>query len=301
MHREDRTEFIDRIARAARREGTTEAAPGVRLRRSSDAMFLAHSLSYPSFCMVAQGSKDVQVGDRQFTYDAARYLVATATLPIASRIRAAAPDKPFLGFSLTLDPAMVGSVMTEMGRPAPRSRYELSAIDVSPVDDALFDAALRVLRLLDTPDDARFLAPLLQREIIYRLLSGPQGDRVRQISTLGGETNRINTAIDRLRADFDKPMRVESLAQELGMSVSSFHHHFKQVTAMSPLQFQKQLRLQEARRLLLSGDYDATTAGYRVGYEDASHFNRDYKRLFGEPPLRDVRRIRRVPLEPAVM
>jgi AraC-like DNA-binding protein len=220
-------------------------------------------------------------------------------LPISSRVREASPDKPFLGFVLTLDPVMVGSVMVEAGKPAPRGRSELTAIDVSAVDAGLFDAALRLVRLIDTPDDARFLGPLLRREIVYRLLMGEQGDRVRQITTLGGESNRISAAIDRLRADFDKPMRVDTLAQDLGMSVSGFHHHFKQVTAMSPLQFQKQLRLQEARRLMLSEDCDATTAGYRVGYDDASHFNREYKRLFGEPPLRDVARLRGVPLEPA--
>lgn len=299
MNADAQTEFIERIDRVAYNEGVTEPLPGLRLRRASHPSPMSHGISSRSFCLIAQGSKDIYLGDRSFGYDPSHYLVSTATLPISSRIREATPDTPFLGFVLMLDPVMVGSVMVESGKPAPQGRAELTAIDVSPVDAGLFDAALRVLRLIDTPDDARFLAPLLQREIIYRLLMGEQGDRVRQITTLGGDSNRISTAIDRLRADFDKPMRVDALAQDLGMSVSGFHHQFKQVTAMSPLQFQKQLRLQEARRLMISEDFDATTAGFRVGYDDASHFSREYKRLFGEPPLRDVARMRGTPLEPA--
>ncbi len=262
---------------------------------------MGHGISFPSFCLIAQGSKEIHLGDRRYPYDPSQYLVSTAMLPISSGVREASPDRPFLGFVLVLDPVMVGSVMVEAGKPAPRARSEVTAIDVSTIDAGLFDAALRLLRLVETPDDARFLAPLLQREIVYRLLTGAQGDRVRQIATLGGETNRISSAIDRLRAGFDKPIRIEAMAQELGMSVSGFHHHFKQVTAMSPLQFQKQLRLQEARRLMLSEDFDATTAGYRVGYDDPSHFNREYKRLFGEPPLRDIGRLRTAPLESAPM
>lgn len=299
MNDDARIEFVERIAHVAQTEGVTEPLPGVRLRRASNPSPMGHGVSFPSFCMVAQGSKEIHLGDRRLTYDTTRYLVSTAMLPISSRVIEAAPDRPFLGFVLVLDPVMVGSVMVEAGKPAPHGHPELSAIDVSAVDAGLFDAALRLIRLTDTPDDARFLAPLIQREIVYRLLVGEQGERMRQITTLGGETNRISEAIARLRADYDKPIRIDTLAQELGMSVSGFHHHFKQVTAMSPLQFQKQLRLQEARRLMLSEDFDATTAGYQVGYDDASHFSREYKRLFGEPPLRDVARLRGVQFEPA--
>ena len=138
------------------------------------------------------------------------------------------------------------------------------------------------------------LAPLVMREIVYRLLAGEQSARLRQIATLGGRTHRIAQAIDRLRTDFDRPLRIEELARELGMSVSGFHHHFKEVTAMSPLEFQKQLRLQEARRLMLGEGFDASSAGYRVGYNDVSHFSREYKRLFGAPPMRDAERLRGV-------
>jgi AraC-like DNA-binding protein len=168
----------------------------------------------------------------------------------------------------------------------------VSAIDVSSLDASLLDAVVRLVRLLDSPTEARFLAPLIAREIVYRLLMGEQGDRLRHIAVLGGDTYRMARAVERLRKDFDRPLKIESIAQELGISVSGFHHHFKAVTAMSPLQFQKQLRLQEARRLLLGDGLDAASAAYRVGYYNASHFNREYKRLFGLPPIRDVERLR---------
>jgi AraC-like DNA-binding protein len=166
------------------------------------------------------------------------------------------------------------------------------AIDVSPVDGHLLDAVVRLTRLLSSPDEALVLLPLITREIIYRLLRGEQGARLRHLAILGGYTPHIARVVARLRQDFDQPLRIESLARELGMSVSAFHHHFKAVTALSPLQFQKRLRLQEARRLMLSEDLDAASAAYRVGYRDASHFNREYKSFFGIPPVRDVQRLR---------
>jgi AraC-like DNA-binding protein len=159
------------------------------------------------------------------------------------------------------------------------------------LDARLLDAVVRLVRLLDTPAETPFLAPLITREIVYRLLRSEQSGRLRHIAVQGGHTRRIARAIERLRTEFDQLLRIDDIAQELGMSVSSFHHHFKAVTAMSPLQFQKQIRLQEARQLMLGEGLDAASAGYRVGYNDASHFNREYKRLFGLPPLRDVKRL----------
>jgi AraC-like DNA-binding protein len=167
-------------------------------------------------------------------------------------------------------------------------------MDVSLLDVGLLEAVVRLVRLVDAPVDERILAPKIKWEIVYRLLVGEQGSRIRHIATLGGQSNRIAEAIDRLRREFDRPIRIESLAHELGMSVSSFHFHFKEVTGMSPLQFQKQLRLQEARRLMLGEDLDAAGAGYRVGYDDPSYFSREYRRLFGAPPMRDVERLRGV-------
>ena len=208
-------------------------------------------------------------------------------------------ERPYLSFRLELDPALVGSVMVEAGHLSSQSRGDVRAIDVSPLDADLLDAAVRLVRLLDSPAEARVLRPLITREIVYRLLMGDQGNRLRHLALLGGHTDSIAGAIERLRRDFNQPLRIDSLAQELGMSVSGFHHHFKAVTAMSPLQFQKQLRLQEARRLMLGEELDAASAGYRVGYGDASHFTREYKRLFGAPPMRDVERLREAAMESA--
>jgi AraC-like DNA-binding protein len=166
------------------------------------------------------------------------------------------------------------------------------ALDVSTLDANLLDVVVRLARLLETPDEARVLMPLMMRELIYRLLMGAQGARLRHLAMQGGYTPDIARAIQQLRQNLDQPLHVEQLARELGMSVSGFHHHFKAVTAMSPLQFQKRLRLQEARRLMLGEALDAASAAYRVGYHDASHFNREYKSLFGVPPMRDVQRLR---------
>ena len=294
-----RDELAERIARAVREDGTVEPLEGVQLRRASSTTELGHSVSFPALCVVAQGSKEVLLGDHRYRYDPAHYLIVTAELPIASQITEASKERPYLRFLLKLDPTLVGSVMVEAGHPAPRGYSTIKAIDVSPVDAGLLDAVVRLVRLLDSPTDARFLGPLITREIVYRLLMGEQGGRLHHIAALGGHTHRIAQAIERLRKDFDRPLRIEDIARELGMSVSGFHHHFKEVTAMSPLQFQKQLRLQEARRLMLGEDLDAASAGYRVGYGDASHFTREYKRLFGAPPARDAERLREAAMESA--
>jgi AraC-like DNA-binding protein len=243
--------------------------------------------------VVAQGSKEVLLGDDCYRYDADRYLITAAALPIATRVTEASEERPYLGVVLGLDPALVGSVMVEAGHPAPGDRTAVRAFEVSPLDAGLLDAVLRLVGLLDAPaDEARFLRPLITREIVFRLLKGEQGDRLRQTAVLGGHGHRIARALEHLREEFDRPLRIEDIAREVGMSVSGFHHHFKAVTAMSPLQFQKRMRLQEARRLMLGEDLDAGSAGHRVGYGDASQFSREYKRLFGEPPARDAERLR---------
>jgi len=249
-------------------------------------------MSYLSLCVLAQGSKEVMFGDNRYRYDPAQYLIATAALPIATRVVDASEERPYLALILDLDPTLVGSVMVEAGHIPSRNQSAVTAIDVSPLDAGLLDAAVRLVRLLETPTQARFLAPLLKREIVYRLLSGEQRGRIAQLAALGGGTHRIAEALEWLRRDFNRPLLIEEVARELGMSASGFHHHFKALTALSPLQFQKQLRLQEARRLMLGEGLDAANAGYRVGYDDASYFNREYKKLFGEPPMRDVERLR---------
>jgi AraC-like DNA-binding protein len=294
----NRAELVERIACANREDGVIEPLKGLYLNRSSTLKKL-HSVSNPAFCVIAQGSKEVFLGNERYQYDPTHYLLFTAELPVASQVIDASPEQPYLSLRLELDPTLVGSVMVEAGRPSPQNHADARAINVSALDAGLLDAVVRLVRLLDSPGEARFLAPLITREIVYRLLMGEQAGRLRYIAVLGGHTHRIVRAIERLRKEFDQPLRVDDIARELGMSVSGFHHHFKAVTAISPLQFQKQLRLQEARRLMLGEHLDAASAGYRVGYDDASHFNREYKRLFGSPPMRDVERLREVPRERA--
>ena len=243
--------------------------------------------------MIAQGSKEVWLGDDRYRYDADSYLITAAALPTATRVTGASEERPYLGVVLGLDPDLVGSVMVEAGHLAPGDHAAVRAFDVSPLDAGLLDAVVRLVGLLDAPaDEARFLRPLVTREIVFRLLKGEQGGRLRQIAVLGGHAHRVARALERLREDFDRPLRIEDVAREAGMSVSGFHHHFKAVTAMSPLQFQKRMRLLEARRLMLGEDLDAASAGFRVGYGNASQFTREYKRLFGAPPMRDVGRLR---------
>ena len=293
----NREELAERIALAVPQDGTTVPLAGIQLRRASSPTELGHGVSFPAVCVVAQGSKEILLGDKRYRYDPAHYLIVTAALPIASRITEASQEKPYLRFLLELAATLVSSVMVEAGHLGPRRNPTVTAINVSPLDTGLLDAAVRLVRLLDNPADARVLAPLLKREIVYRLLRGAQGDTLHHITASSGPTQRIAEAIERLRNDFDQPLRIEEMAREVGMSVSGFHQHFRALTAMSPLQFQKQLRLQEARRFMLAEGFDAANAGYRVGYRNASQFNREYKRLFGTPPMHDVERVREVATE----
>ena len=295
----NRVELVDRIARAIREDGMVEPLKGLRLRRSSSPTEALPGVSAPALNVIAQGSKEVYLAEERYRYDAYHYCLGTVDLPIVGHVVEASKERPYLSLGMELDPVVVGSVMIESGHTAPPSHADVKALNVSPLDPSLLDAVVRLVRLIDTPSEARVLMPLVTREIIYRLLMGKESDRLRHIAVLGGYTPPIAQAIARLRKDFDEPLRIDAIAREIGMSVSGFHHHFKAVTAMSPLQFQKQLRLQEARRLMLSEDLDAASAAYRVGYNDASHFNREYKSLFGVPPMRDVQRLRGEALESA--
>jgi AraC-like DNA-binding protein len=289
----NREELVERIARAIREDGTIQPLPGLYLTRRSVPLEPLHSVVNPSLCVVAQGSKEVLLGENRYRYDPAHYLLATVDLPWVSQVLEASKERPYLSLRLELNPALVNSVMVEVGYfSASPITTDPMAMAVSPLDADLLDAAVRLVRLLDCPTEARVLLPLVSREIIYRLLIGEQGGRLRHLALSGGSTSHIARAVERLRQDFDQPLRIELLARELGMSVSGFHHHFKAVTALSPLQFQKRLRLLEARRLMLGENLDAASAAYRVGYNDASHFNREYKSLFGVPPMRDMQRLR---------
>src|SRR5947209_5959445 len=288
----NREELVERIGRAVRQDGTTQPLPGLHLYRHSFPLEQVYSVVEPSVCVIAQGSKEVLLGDSCYRYDPSHYLLTTVELPRVSQVLEASKERPYLGLRLELAPTLVGAVMAEAGYAATPGETFVRAIDVSPLDVHLLDAFVRLTRLLDSPADAPFLLPLLTREIIYRLLRGEQGGRLRHLAIQEGYTSYIARAIERLRHNFDQPLRTKKLARELGMSVSGLHHHFKAITSLSPLQFQKQVRLQEARRLMLGEDLDAASAAYRVGYHDASHFNREYKSLFGVPPMRDVQRLR---------
>jgi AraC-like DNA-binding protein len=285
-------ELIERMAAALPTDGTVEALSGFRLSRASGPTEPVQEVYEPSFCFVAQGSKKALLGGEIFRYDPRHYLIFTVDLPVTFQVEEASQEKPYFGFRLALDPALVASVVMESDIQIRKGDASTKAINVSSIDADLLDAVVRMVRLVETPAQRKVLAPLIIKEIVYRLLIGGQGARLSHILALGGDTRRISKAIGHLREHFDEQLKMEEIARGLGMSVSGFHHHFKSVTSMSPLQFQKHLRLQEARRLMLGEDLDAASAGFRVGYEDPSHFSREYKRHFGAPPQNDIASLR---------
>lgn len=288
----NREELVERIAHRLPEDGILDVFPGFRLARSSKPTGPIHAVYQPAFCFVAQGRKQAMLGEEVFRYDPGHYLIYTVDLPLTFQVKEASPELPYLGFRLNLDPSLVASVIMESGLEPKKGNATMKAMDVGKMDSQLLDAAVRLVQLLDTPNERQVLAPLIIREIVFRLLAGGQGARLNHLLVAGADTQRISKAIGHLRAHFDEPLKIENIARQLGMSVSGFHHHFKSVTAMSPLQFQKQIRLQEARRLMLGEDLDAASAGFRVGYEDPAYFSRDYKKLFGAPPQRDIARLR---------
>lgn len=286
-----RKELAGRITAAFSGFGLLEIFPGIGIARACSPTQPLHSVFTPAFCVIAQGSKKVMLGDETFNYDTGHYLISTIDLPIMSCVVEGSEEQPYLSFKMELDPTLVAEVLIESGIDLKESGAAVKAMDVSPIDEDLLDAVLRIVRLLDRPGEAQVILPLIKREIIFRLLKGNQARRLAHLFA-ASEDRRISKAIENLREHFDRPLRIETVARELGMSVSGFHHHFKSVTAMSPLQFQKQIRLQEARRLMLGEDMDAASAGFRVGYEDPSYFSRDYKKQFGAPPQRDIASLR---------
>ena len=286
-----RNELVDQIARFIPQDGAIEPIKDLYLFRVSTPGEPIHSVYKPSLCVVAQGSKEFFLKDERYVYDPDNYLLVTAELPLVGQVLEASNEQPYLSLLLELDPALVGSIIAEVGDIAPQNDADVRAINVSSLDADLLDAVLRLVMLLDKPSEAPFFAPMITKEIIYRLWMGDQRDRLLHMVNSDGNTPLIGKAIEIINEDYDQQLRVESIASDLGMSVSGFHHHFKAVTAMSPLQYQKRLRLQEARRLLLGGELNATDVAFRVGYNDSSHFSRDYKGLYGLPPKRDIERL----------
>jgi AraC-like DNA-binding protein len=247
----------------------------------------------PALCLVAQGRKQAVLAGRTFIYDPARFLIVSVELPVVGHVVEATPDKPYLCLALTLDPVVLGELAMQV--PAPEIPAPALGLTLCDAGAPLLEAAVRLLRLLRDPGGAPVLAPLAEREILYRLLVGPYGPALRQIAAGQGRVAQVSRAIGWVKQHFADPFSIERLAAAAAMSPSSLHEHFKAVTAMSPLQYQKQLRLQEARRLMLAAGMDAATAAFRVGYESPSQFSREYRRLFGEPPARDINRLRASP------
>jgi AraC-like DNA-binding protein len=247
--------------------------------------------STPMLALVVQGKKAALLGEETYHYGAAQYLAISVDLPLSGYIIEATPAQPYLGFKLDLDTHQLCDIITQTSA-TNQKETSVRGFFVSNADAPLLDCALRLTRLLDTPQDIPILAPMIIREIYYRLLGGEQSEAVRQIATSGSHMQRIARSIDLIKTDFARSIRVEELAARASMSSSSFHHHFKAITAMSPLQYQKQLRLLEARRLMLAENSTAVNAADLVGYESPSHFSREYARMFGAPPVRDIGRLR---------
>ncbi len=284
------------IARHAKNDDTATAIDGVLVSTAIEAEKPESGTSGTVFALIAQGQKRLAHGDRVLDYGPGQYLVASVDLPVTGHYSKASPTEPALGFGLVLRPATIASLILDEGvldpstRPAPVTAPPGLGVGTASVE--LIDAAVRMLRLLDAPEDAPILAPMIEREIIWRLMNGPLGATVRQAGLSDSSLSHISSAVRWITENHREPFRVEELAQRFGFSPSAFHRNFKAVTALSPIQFQKQVRLQRSRLLLVSGDIDVTSVAHLVGYDSSTQFNREYKRQFGLPPGKDAARVR---------
>jgi AraC-like DNA-binding protein len=248
----------------------------------------------PSVCVIAQGAKRVLLGDDTYVLDVHHFLITSVDLPTVVQIIKASREKPYLGLILKLDRREISQLMVDSHLPLPRAQQSSRGMAIGEVTLPLLVAFQRLIDLLAEPQDIPILAPIIQREILYRLLVGDQGARLRQIASAGSQSHQIAQAIDWLKSHYILPLRIDALAAQVHMSPSTFHHHFRALTAMSPLQYQKWLRLNEARRLMLAERLEAAAAAFQVGYESPSQFSREYSRLFGAPPLRDITSLRQM-------
>jgi AraC-like DNA-binding protein len=252
-----------------------------------------HTAQWPCFALVTQGAKSLTLGDEVFNYGIGSYLVVSMDLPVVSRVTQATAKVPHLGLGMAIDGGRLKEVLGRVSVPPAAANVDgMRGVAVNTAPLELLDATLRLLKLLDSPEDIPMLAPLIELEILYRLLTGPYGPRLLRIAATDSPSNKIARAITWLRQHYTRQLRIEDLADHVGMSVSSLHHHFSSVTAMTPMQYQKRLRLHEARRLMLVERLDVGTAGYRVGYRSPSQFSREYSRLYRLSPLRDVESMR---------
>ncbi len=282
------SELATLIDRHCHQAMTPSAVPRLTLSRAYVATKLSAAMYHPLLCVVARGRKRIVLGHEEFLYDPGCYIIASANLPISGQVI----EAPCLGLTLALEPANVAALLLEMP-PAGDPRAASKAVAVNPLEPDLLDSLVRLLRLLDRPQEIAVLAPVIEKEILYRLLCGSRGEMLRQMALPDSRMSQISRAIGLIRKRYQEKIRVEELARAAGMSATSFHRHFRAVTAMSPLQFQKRIRLQEARRLLLSREMDASRVSFDVGYESASQFSREYRRMFGAPPARDAAEARR--------
>nr|WGD88358.1 AraC family transcriptional regulator [Bacillus subtilis] len=286
-------ELAKLIERYSCRDGVHKTTvPSLFFIRESHASEPVYSVYKPSFCVIIQGGKEVLLAKERYRYSPADYLVASVNLPVAGQVIKASSEEPYLALKLEFTPGQVLEVLSDSGFQGGRKKHTKRAMFVSKTEQPLLSAVSRLACLLDTPQDIPILAPIFTKEILYRVLQGPHGQTLEQIAIEGSYTYRIKDVIEYIMKDFDQALRIEELASIANMSVPSLHRHFKAVTAMSPIQFQKQLRPQEARRLLLTMSVDAADAAFRVGYESPSQFSREYSRMFGFPPKEDIKRLR---------
>jgi len=286
-------QLIEIIQRHAPGDGSHSCAiPGLCLLHSATPTMPMPVVYEPTLCVIAQGRKQVVLGKQIYTYDPASCLIASVDLPVVGSVIEASPEQPYLSFSLALDATELAELALQF--PAKENNRDITAtgISLNPVTSNLLDATARLLGLLNAPADIEALAPLYTREVLYRLLTGPGNNALRQMAHAKSRLCQISKAINWIKLHYAKPCRIEEMADVAGMSRSTFHTHFKIITAMSPLEYRTQLRLQEARRLLVSEAMDAASAGFRVGYESPSQFSRDYSRTFGAPPAKDTERLR---------
>jgi AraC-like DNA-binding protein len=291
---QDREELTGLVERFAQAEGVTMTAwPALSFFRADAPSDRTCALYEPCLGFLLQGNKHILLGEERFEQENGHYLISSIDVPVSAQVMRASPQEPCLCLTLRLDAVRVGEWLSELKLPKPATATA-RGLALSPIGTDVLDPLLRLVRLLDSPHDLPVLAPLIERELIYRLLTGEQGARLAQIVTAGGQGQQIARAIQWLKQHYNKPLRISDLANKVNMSASSLHHHFREITAMSPLQYQKVLRLHEARRLLLTEGCDVATAAHRVGYESPSQFSREYSRQHGAPPLRDVNRLRQV-------
>lgn len=285
------------IARWTEKSNRLETAiTGLLLFRYDEPSQPQNAIYEPSICIVVQGAKRAILGEEAYVYDAHHYLIASVHLPTMVQIFEASLEEPCLGTVLKLDQREISQLMVDSNLPQPRAQQSNRGLMIGELTSPLLNAFQRLINLLADERDIPILAQVIQREIIYRLLVGDQGERLRQIASTGSQSHQLARAINWLKDNYSKPFSIDDLAAQARMSTSTFNHHFRSMTALSPLQFQKQLRLQEARRLMLAERMDAATAAFQVGYESPSQFSREYNRLFGTPPIRDIKKLQQLTL-----